>query len=288
MTQLIPKNHVEEGVSRLSDNLSREVIKELLSIYLEEVFEIEQSLVEVANQKSINLAEGIWLDYIGKIVGLKRNGLDDEDYRQEIFFKINVNNADGTPNVIIDLIRTFTESADVEVFDSGTAFFTLYFNGQTNTGKELYQLLEKIRPAAVNTVIHSDVFNNAVRLVYEQDFQELENLQVTLDGVVFENLLITLDGVNFEPLFINTQAVQQYEQSTIKEGFNSWYYEVPEPLLITLDGSTWEELIVSPPPVNTYATDQLRVVVPYLYSYLPENTLPLTWEVWGTSMKALP
>lgn len=288
MSKLQPKDHVHVGTQRLSDNLSKEIIKEFLSVYLEEVFEIEEELVDLANQKSIQLAEGIWLDYIGKIVNVKRNGLNDEDYRHELFFKIAVNNADGTPNIIIDLVKTFTESADVEVFESGTAFFTLYFNGQTNTGQEVYNLLERIRPAVVNTVIHSDVFNNAFRLAYEQSLESLENLQVTLDKVLFENLLITLDGVNFEPLFISTGKSSQYETTSLKEGYNSWYYEQPYPLLITRDGVNYEELILTPHTYNRWATDVLHVVVPYVDGYIPENEIPLTWEVWSNSMRALP
>lgn len=288
MFELTPRDYKQEGIQRLSDKLSKEVIQEFLSVYLEEVFEIEEELVELANQKSINLAEGIWLDYIGKIINVKRNGLNDEDYRQELFFKIAVNNADGTPNIIIDLIKTFTESLDVEVFESGTAFFTLYFNGQTNTGKAVYDLLEKIRPSAINTVIHSDVFNNAFRLVYEQDLASFENLQTTLDGTIFENLLITLDGVNFEPLFINTGGQSQYEVTTIKDGYNSWYYEVPQTLLITRDGVNFEELVLTPSAGSKWNTNTLRVITPYLEDYIPENQIPLTWEVWQNSMNALP
>lgn len=288
MSQLQPKDHVEVGTQRLSDNLSKEIIKEFLSVYLAEVFEIEEELVNLANQKSIELAEGVWLDYIGKIVNVRRNGLNDEDYRQELFFKIAVNNADGTPTIIIDLVKTFTESTDVEIFESGTAFFTLYFNGQTNTGKEVYALLEKIRPAAVNTVIHSDVFNNAFRLAYEQRLEGLENLQITLDGTVFENLLITLDGVNFEPLFISLGGDSQYEATSLKEGYNNWYYEQPSPLLITRDGVNYEELILTPSPSNNWATDVLHVIVPYVDGYVPENEIPLTWEVWSESVRALP
>jgi len=154
MNGIIAKDYVEEGIGRLSDNLSKEDIKKFLSIFLEELQEIEDAMVDLAQQKSIDIAEGVWLDYIGQVLGIERQGLDDPAYRKRLKFKVSVNTADGTPNIISDIVRQYTESSEVEIYRSGTAFFSLYFNGKENTGSDLYGLMLDITPAGVNFTLH--------------------------------------------------------------------------------------------------------------------------------------
>jgi hypothetical protein len=264
-------DHVTKGVDRLSYKLKQDNVEKLLTLFLEKSQEIEDSFIELANQKSIDIAEGVWLDYIGKILATPRGGLSDEAYRVELKFKISINTADGTPNVIIDLIKQFTESVSVRITESGTAFATLTLDGQTNIGTELWKLLQEIRPTATRFIIHSDLLDSAFVLPYEDNVYKVEVFQTTSDGILFEDFEVTTDGVNYRQFFSITEEKNYYEP-TIDADKNSLFYEDSFNLYLTSDGSSYE------PFVNSNVED-FRVVVPYNEYYVPYGLLPMHWEV---------
>jgi hypothetical protein len=267
-------DHVETGVGRLSYKLQQENVEKLLTLFLEKSQEIEEQFIDLANQKSIDIAEGVWLDYIGKVVGETRKGLSDADYRTELKFHIGINNADGTPNIIIDLIKQFTNSVSVRIAESGVAFATLSLNGDDNTGAELWDLLQQIRPVSTRFIIHHDLFDNAFLLAYEDNISSSEVFQTTDDGVVFENFEVTLDGINYEPLFVVSESQSFYSRSLVANR-NSNYYEAPLEFYVTTDGATFDNL-----EVDTGGGDEnFNVVVPYEEDYIPDNLIPLMWEI---------
>lgn len=277
-------NKINRALDRLTDELDKEGIKILLESLIEVQSQVSEEFIKLANARSIDESSGEWLDYIGEIFNVKREGLNDEDYREAIRFKISVNNADGTPNIMIDLIKNFTESLSVEIRDSGIAFATIQLNGQSNISSELYKLLQSIKPVGTRYIIHSDFFNNCFRLAYETSNPSVSALNITLDGVVFENILVTLDGINYEPLFITEGQDLSYYNRSLYDNKNSFYYEDPPFLMVTLDGVNYEPLILN----TGLEEERLRVVTPYLEDYIPNNILPLTWEVWENSKKLLP
>ncbi|QXN60106.1 hypothetical protein KUA24_39 [Vibrio phage HNL01] len=323
---------VQNGLDKLTSELDKEGIKLLLRTLLEKQFEVQEDFIKLANVRSIDLCEGVWLDYLGEIFNLERHGMSDEDYRNELRFKVAVNSANGTPNIIMNLIKDFTESLSVEIRDSGVAFATLYFDGTKDTSSEVYKLLQSIKPAGTRWIIHSDIFQNAFRLGYEVPSINMEPFAVTLDGFTFENLQITKDGVNFTNLFVNNPTEISYYPPSIGKTIgeeeeplptldvtsnglnfnplllsitdtleeevnlnvpylddsvptkNSWHYEDPFFIQITTDGNNFQDITLN----TGLEEERLRVVTPYLEDYIPDNILPLTWEVWENSKNALP
>lgn len=267
------KDHVSIGVDRLSYKLKQENVEKLLTIFLEQSQAIEDEFIDLANQKSIDIAEGIWLDYIGKILGVDRNGESDVDYRTSLKFKIGVNNADGTPNIIIDLIQQFTDSVSVRIAESGIAFATLSLNGQSNIGSELWRLLQQIRPVGTRWLIHSDIFDENFLFAYESSTSSSKVFQTTADGLVFENFEVTLDGIDYEPLFTVLES-QGYYPSSLVQGRNSLYYEEPSPFQVTSNGVDYEDLGLNVPSITT---QEFKVVVPYLEEYAPDYSIPRFW-----------
>lgn len=147
-------DQVEQGVSRVIDNLvDKENYIKLLTLFLEEVQQLEDQNHLIARQKNLDAAEGVWLDYIGAIVGLPRAGRSDEDYRFAIRTKIGINTSDGTPNVIIDLIKQHTSATDVKLIDYYPAGFITTNNGTSGENSSLFELLEGVKPAGVSAEI---------------------------------------------------------------------------------------------------------------------------------------
>lgn len=281
---MISLDKVGRGLERLTSELDKDGIKALLKVLLKSLSEYEEEFVKLSNVRSIEDNEGVWLDYLGEIFGVPRDGLTDIEYREKIRFNISKNTSNGTRNTILSLVKEFTNSVEVYIAEEGVAFATLYLDGDKNISKELYELVQVIKACGTRFVIHSDIFKNSFRLAYEETFPALESLAVTLDGLTFGNLFVTLDGVNFEPLFINLGTESTYYPKSLVNGRNSFYYEEPPFLQITLDGINWEPLYLDTP----LPEKRLRVVTPYLEDYLPDNILPLTWEVWKSSKDALP
>lgn len=281
---MISLDKVGRGLERLTSELDKDGIKALLKVLLKSLSEYEEEFVKLSNVRSIDDNEGVWLDYLGEIFGVPREGLTDIEYREKIRFTVSKNTSNATRNTILSLVKEFTSSVEVYIAEEGVAFATLYLDGDKNISKELYELVQSIKACGTRFIIHSDIFKNSFRLAYEETLPALESLAVTLDGLTFENLLVTLDGVNFEPLFINLGTELTYYPKSLVDGRNSFYYEEPPFLQITLDGVNWEPLYLDTP----LPEKRLRVVTPYLEDYLPDNILPLTWEVWKSSKNALP
>lgn len=275
---------VNRALERLTEELDKDGIRILVESLIEVQSQVSDEFIKLANARSIDESSGVWLDYLGEIFNVPRNGLDDEGYREAIRFKISVNNANGTPNIMIDLIKQFTNSVSVEIRDGGIAYATIQLDGQSQISSELYNLVRSIKPAGTRVILHSDFFKNCFRLAYETSVPDVSALNITLDGVVFENLLVTLDGVNFQPLFITEGQELTYYEKSLYEGRNSFYYEEPPFLMVTLDGVNFEPLVLD----TGLPEERLRVVVPYLDEYIPDNILPLTWEVWENSKELLP
>lgn len=267
-------DHKSVGVSQLSSKTHQPNMIKLVEIFLEEALKLEQAMIDLAEVKNISTAVGVWLDYIGAVVGLPREGLTDEAYREALRFKINVNTANGTVKSIINLVSTYTESVTVSFTESGIAYGQLYLDGTKSVDKTLFELINEIRPAGVRVAIHTDITGNAFQPAFETNESSVEDLQITLDGTLFENIEVTLDGVNFTPLFITTSTEIQYYNPDVSKA--NFYYEEGSPLEITLDGVNYTNLLVD---TNEDTDTDLRVITPYNLDYIPEDITPLTWEM---------
>lgn len=84
------------------------VLQALVRIIADEIQELERVILDVWASRLIDLATGVQLDLIGKIVVLPREGLLDDDYRKLLLVKIQVNVSDGTPEEVIDVVRRVT------------------------------------------------------------------------------------------------------------------------------------------------------------------------------------
>jgi len=111
-------NHLEQGSERLlwqwrnSPNL-----KGLLQSYMESVQEVETTLFQMLNARGLDTATGEQLDILGKIIGEPRTGRSDEVYREALKQRVVVNNADGSTEVVLELIQLVTGASRVTFFE---------------------------------------------------------------------------------------------------------------------------------------------------------------------------
>jgi hypothetical protein len=97
-------DHVTEGLAYLpSEFFDSPILKEVLKIYLERLQKLEDVIQDIVDQKNIDLAEGVQLDGIGEILGLKREGLTDSEFRNKLNIQKILNASEGTYPVALDL-----------------------------------------------------------------------------------------------------------------------------------------------------------------------------------------
>lgn len=128
----VVKNHEDQAFSRLLEQFKdKPNIEALLKGWMKGVQTTEDSLFDLLNNRSIQTAFGIQLDYIGKIVGIKRGGRSDTSYREAIQLQILINTSEGTPDDILEILSLITNATIVKSFPHYPVGGNLYTNGTT-------------------------------------------------------------------------------------------------------------------------------------------------------------
>lgn len=125
----------------------------LLSSYLAEIDEIETALWEIQENRWLDTAEGEQLDGLGRILGARRNG-DDEQYRLRLRARILILLSSGT---IPQILRVFRLLVDADATITYTARYPAAYQVRiSNQALEDYALTElslaltETCPAGVN------------------------------------------------------------------------------------------------------------------------------------------
>jgi uncharacterized phage protein gp47/JayE len=139
-------------LSQFADSTNLKVIVDSLAAQLQE---LETTIQDVLSKRmNIDLADGVTLDQIGSIVGRKRNGFSDADYRDLLRLQIAINNSKGNPEPISSTIKNITGSSFIqtqEQFPAGVDFIV----GDSNINPDLLPLIEEVASAGVNVNIYA-------------------------------------------------------------------------------------------------------------------------------------
>lgn len=158
----VVKNHEDQAFSRLLEQFKdKPNIEALLKGWMKGVQTTEDSLFDLLNNRSIQTAFGIQLDYIGKIVGIKRGGRSDASYREAIQLQILINTSEGTPDDILEILSLITNATIVKSFPHYPVGGNLYTNG-TTIPSTLASTLTKAAPISHGDIhVYHDPDNNA-------------------------------------------------------------------------------------------------------------------------------
>lgn len=159
MTVPVKIDQVNQGLDRLLEQFKNKPnIKGQLTTYLSQNNDIEATTLDIIKSRSIDTSVGIQLDQIGALVGQPRNGLTDVNYRTQIKFKIAVNNSNGTPEEIINMLYDVTGSTEVRYFEHYPASYMISYNG-SNTPNDMLSYIQAASPVCVNLGIMHDQNN---------------------------------------------------------------------------------------------------------------------------------
>lgn len=114
MAELKDVNHihplpdfVQGGIDYIPSDIfqNKENALSLITIFLERLREMDLRLVEMAEMRTVLMAEGENLDEIGRQLGIYRNGLNDPEYRAVIIILTGNNSKSGTREDVIATLR---------------------------------------------------------------------------------------------------------------------------------------------------------------------------------------
>lgn len=159
---LIPEQYKE------AENFNR-----ILKIFGEEIDELLDAIEQVRLAFLIDSAVGKQLDILGSIVVIPRNGLNDDDYREAIKFKIFQNTSKAKVEDLILILKTLTEADLVVYSDSPPAAYTIYSDGSKIDGN-LNDIMKRFTAVGVRVVVEMGLGDPP--LVFPNLEQELEDL----------------------------------------------------------------------------------------------------------------
>jgi hypothetical protein len=147
-------DHADRGPERFLQQFKEKAFLEaVLRSYLIQVQKLEAAVWEVVDLRALDLAEGVQLDRIGRIVGRGRNGMVDSLYRQAIRAQIRINRSEGTP-VDLDQVADLSvpDGAATFAFQEGPGFVLVFMDGQAVApvnGPLVYENLRRSKAAGV-------------------------------------------------------------------------------------------------------------------------------------------
>lgn len=225
-----PLQHVDIAKERPTSKLiEKENFQKILKLFVEESQNIEDSLLELANQKDINTVTGVWLDYLGSILGEERDGRSDGLYRKSLRLKISINTGDGTPDNISEILKTYTESDRVRLVEGRNVWGQLIINGNTNTDYTSYEILESIRPVATKFFLLHNIEDKAFFPSWEiREIKEefLKTLEVTV-GSTTEPLQVIVKGLLEDMQVADRRVYSRYSYSEGTDFNNTFEWEKP-------------------------------------------------------------
>ena len=181
----------------------RPKIEALLEAIILPIQSIEDESYKMYLQGLISVAEGVYLDRLGAIVGVERKARSDKDYRFAINIGITANNSGATPEDIIAVVRNTYMPDKIRYFEHGTAYFELFLKLDTQPSN-ISILLNSLKPAGVGkpVVIYTDSddifsFSERVTEIVQAEIDEkssISDLQVADTSAILADLELVYDG----------------------------------------------------------------------------------------------
>ena len=154
--------------------------------------EIENYASDLYTRRTIDTAAGDVLDTIGEIVGQLRGGLSDDDYRNAIRFRIQLNVSCGQPDVVSDGLKFFTSASRAQLVELTPATFSVWCNASV-IPDGLFNSMEAIRPAGVQMYLSYVLSDDALTFAAEgglpQEGAGYAELSYAPGGAISERVL---------------------------------------------------------------------------------------------------
>lgn len=121
---------------------------------------LEQVIQDFLLKRGLDAAVGVNLDIVGLIVGQDRAGRTDDDYRLRLRLRIVQNNSEGTPEDLLNIMRTLLAPLGAEFMENFPAEFAIAIiePGNDIAAAEVKEAIQSGKIAGVNGdyISHTD------------------------------------------------------------------------------------------------------------------------------------
>ena len=184
----------------------------------------EFTVNDLLTKRWLSTSEGVQLDRLGELLGIDREGRDDESYRAALRFQVFLNISKGTPEDLIVATRVTTNASFVRYWENYPAGVQIFTNGdrvldvsgaepqdfrfvfengdpfifedgsefqidyQLVQNKQAWKLLEELRPVGINQISYT--FSLGKEPLFGFGLTQQEEFQFVFengDPFVFEN-----------------------------------------------------------------------------------------------------
>lgn len=146
-------NHVAQALADLLQQYKgKPRIVGILTALVQQIQDLEDGIYPLNDGRQLANAVGVQLDGIGEIVGLKRNGLDDDTYRIFIIGTIAKNFSDGTIPVIRTILILLFDAQYLLIFETYPAEIQVQFADSTRD-PSLFPLISNLVQQALGAGI---------------------------------------------------------------------------------------------------------------------------------------
>ena len=204
-----------------------DTIKAILTIFSEEILELQEVFTDLLEQIDIETATGDWLDRLGLILNVIRDGATDEEYRVKLNLKIFFNSSTGAAEYVIKALQYMTGGTNIQLTDTGIATLSAITDGLSlddDTVAEVRKLLAATVTLDLKSTQGYEVFstvdvdaggskdytnpdNSTVEYKYYddpnsidhwwQDYKELATADITIDTAIVGGATAVFINRNF-------------------------------------------------------------------------------------------
>ena len=156
MTLPVAQDVVERGLSRLLWQWEDSpLLRGMLESYLTAGQEIEDAFFQLLSERGINEAIGAQLDVLGDIVGEARQGREDDKYRLAILSRGLINNSNGTPEELLEIVATATGATAPALWEHFSGTTMLYV--EHGASPLVAHAMQNASPAGTYTALMFDI-----------------------------------------------------------------------------------------------------------------------------------
>lgn len=144
-------DHVERSILQLIEIFRKPRNQEWLRTGVGQAQEIEDALWELYNAFDLETGEGPALDFIGNILGERRDSRSDPDFRAALRARILVNNSNGKIEDMIGVLLALDPdmTAIIREFYPAAIRFDVYSDFSGATPQTMARMLRQAKPAGV-------------------------------------------------------------------------------------------------------------------------------------------
>ena len=149
MNPVLLTTHEEEALGRLASQFRNSpLLQGLIGLVGARAQGVEGAVFDLLGLRALTVATGQQLDELGEILGEKRAGRGDDDYRVGLLLRVRINTSGGEAEVIIAAAKQLTKGSLVRFADEYPATYRLWANGPT-ADRRLRAFIDSLTPAGV-------------------------------------------------------------------------------------------------------------------------------------------